>query len=115
MSDLLARLVSLADCDGRAGEPLGKAMREAAAEIVRLNKHIAIMHDVADQRDQIILERIEQYKDALEHAKIWRERAERAEALLNGEQNKPETFRESATSGEISPSAEKTSIPKQGL
>lgn len=38
MSDLLARLVSLADCDGRAGEPLGKAMREAAAEIVRLMK-----------------------------------------------------------------------------
>jgi hypothetical protein len=54
---LLARLVSLADCDGRSGEPLGKAMREAAAEISRLNKHISIMHDVADQRDTIILER----------------------------------------------------------
>jgi hypothetical protein len=57
MSHLLARLVSLADCDARAGEPLGKAMREAAAEIVRLEKHIAIMHDIADQRDTIIRER----------------------------------------------------------
>jgi hypothetical protein len=57
MSDLIARLVSLADCDGSAGEPLGKAMREAAAEIIRLHKHITILHEVADQRDKVILER----------------------------------------------------------
>ena len=34
MSDkLVKRLRDLADCDARAGEPLGKAMREAAARI----------------------------------------------------------------------------------
>jgi hypothetical protein len=36
MSDLIERLISLADCDARSGEPLGKVMREAAAEITRL-------------------------------------------------------------------------------
>jgi hypothetical protein len=36
MSDLIERLISLADCDARSGEPLGKVMREAAAEIIRL-------------------------------------------------------------------------------
>ncbi len=34
--DIVERLQSLADCDSRAGEPLGKAMRESAAEIERL-------------------------------------------------------------------------------
>ncbi|MFA6204503.1 MAG: hypothetical protein WC710_15095 [Gallionella sp.] len=33
---LVARLRSLADCDARVGEPLGKCMREAADEIERL-------------------------------------------------------------------------------
>lgn len=36
MSDLVKRLRSLADCDARAGEPLGKCMREAALELERL-------------------------------------------------------------------------------
>jgi hypothetical protein len=36
MSDLIERLISLADCDARSGEPLGKVMREAADEIARL-------------------------------------------------------------------------------
>ncbi len=36
MDDLVDRLLSLADCDARAGEPLGKCMREAADEIERL-------------------------------------------------------------------------------
>jgi len=40
MSDLLARLVSMADWDGRSGEPLGKVMREAAAEIERLTREL---------------------------------------------------------------------------
>ena len=35
-NDIVARLRSLADCDARAGEPLGKCMREAADEIERL-------------------------------------------------------------------------------
>ena len=34
--ELIARLNMLADLDARAGEPLGKCMREAAAEIERL-------------------------------------------------------------------------------
>jgi hypothetical protein len=33
---LVKRLRQLADCDARAGEPLGKCMREAAAEIENL-------------------------------------------------------------------------------
>jgi hypothetical protein len=48
MSDLLARLVSLADCDGRAGEPLGKAMREAAEEIAKLQIENKGLHDWLD-------------------------------------------------------------------
>ena len=35
-NDIVARLRSLSDCDARAGEPLGKCMREAADEIKRL-------------------------------------------------------------------------------
>ncbi len=36
--DLVKRLRSLADCDSRAGEPLGRAMREAAARIEQLER-----------------------------------------------------------------------------
>ena len=36
MSDLVNQLLALADCDARAGEPLGKCMREAAARIAEL-------------------------------------------------------------------------------
>jgi hypothetical protein len=35
-TELCARLEALADCDSRSGEPLGKAMREAAAAIREL-------------------------------------------------------------------------------
>ena len=35
-SDIVERLLDVADLDARAGEPLGKACREAAAEIERL-------------------------------------------------------------------------------
>ncbi len=38
MDDLVERLRGLADCDARAGEPLGKCMREAADEIERLRR-----------------------------------------------------------------------------
>lgn len=40
MSDeaLCKRLLGLADCDARSGEPLGKAMREAAARIRTLTQ-----------------------------------------------------------------------------
>jgi hypothetical protein len=34
--DLIADLLNLADCDARAGEPLGKCMRIAAARIKAL-------------------------------------------------------------------------------
>ncbi|RVG08557.1 hypothetical protein CN234_17395 [Sinorhizobium meliloti] len=33
MSDIVDRLLSLSNCDARAGEPLGKCMREAAIDI----------------------------------------------------------------------------------
>lgn len=40
-ADLINRLLSLANSDSRAGEPLGKCMREAALEIERLQKEVA--------------------------------------------------------------------------
>ena len=40
-TDLKARLNRLADCDSRAGEPLGKCMREALAAIDALQADIA--------------------------------------------------------------------------
>ncbi|MPZ19525.1 MAG: hypothetical protein GEV06_16635 [Luteitalea sp.] len=39
--ELVKRLLSLADCDARSGEPLGKCMREAAAELTRLTAALA--------------------------------------------------------------------------
>lgn len=39
-SDLIAELRALADCDSRAGEPLGKCMRRAADKIERLAEHV---------------------------------------------------------------------------
>ena len=41
--ELTDRLISLADCDSRAGEPLGKAMREAASEITRLRGEVSVL------------------------------------------------------------------------
>lgn len=35
------QLLALADCDARAGEPLGKCMREAAARIAELEAEVA--------------------------------------------------------------------------
>jgi len=40
-SDIVERLLDVADLDARAGEPLGKACREAAAEIERLRAALA--------------------------------------------------------------------------
>tara|TARA_R110000868_G_C10486348_1_gene729772 strand:- start:47 stop:316 length:270 start_codon:yes stop_codon:yes gene_type:complete len=45
IEDIVARLRGLADCDARAGEPLGKCMREAAAEIERLREELAQLHE----------------------------------------------------------------------
>jgi uncharacterized protein (DUF924 family) len=45
MGDLVKRLTSLADCDARAGEPLGKAMRDAAA---RLAAQDALLKEMAE-------------------------------------------------------------------
>jgi hypothetical protein len=42
MSDLIERLLSLADCDSRAGEPLGACMREAAAYITKLEIEVKL-------------------------------------------------------------------------
>lgn len=39
MAPLVAELRALADCDSRAGEPLGKCMRKAADKIERLSEH----------------------------------------------------------------------------
>ena len=41
MGDIVNRLRSLADCDARSGEPLGKVMREAADEIVSLKEALS--------------------------------------------------------------------------
>lgn len=41
MDDLVKRLRVLADCDSRSGEPLGKAMREAAAALEAKDAEIA--------------------------------------------------------------------------
>jgi hypothetical protein len=38
--DLVTRLRDLADCDGRAGEPLGRCMREAAVRIEALEAEV---------------------------------------------------------------------------
>lgn len=43
-SDIVERLRDVADLDARSGEPLGKACREAAAEIERLR---AALQDIA--------------------------------------------------------------------
>jgi hypothetical protein len=40
VKDIVDRLMSLAECDARAGEPLGKCMRDAAEEITRLRKEL---------------------------------------------------------------------------
>jgi hypothetical protein len=40
VKDIVDRLTALAECDARAGEPLGKCMREAAEEIARLRKEL---------------------------------------------------------------------------
>ena len=45
MTDIIERLESLADCDARSGEPLGKAMIEAKAEIKRLR---GALEDIAE-------------------------------------------------------------------
>ena len=41
MDDLVKRLRSLSDCDARSGEPLGRAMREAADRIDALEAQLA--------------------------------------------------------------------------
>ena len=44
MNDLVKRLRGLADCDPRAGEPLGRVMREAADRIEELERQLDAAH-----------------------------------------------------------------------
>ena len=54
MTDIIERLESLADCDARSGEPLGKAMIEAKAEIKRLRAKMAKADALAEWVEGII-------------------------------------------------------------
>lgn len=51
MSDIVERLRLLADCDARSGEPLGKAMREAADRIAYLEDVLRPFADWAERWD----------------------------------------------------------------
>lgn len=86
IEDLIARLNVRGRLPGEMANHHVRRMEteriDAAAEIATLTRNLAIMHEVADEREKIIAERTEQYKDAMEHAKIWRERAEAAEKTL---------------------------------
>ena len=54
--DLVKRLLSLADCDARSGEPLGKCMREAADRIKQLQARLfrlsGMCYDLNAQLDE---------------------------------------------------------------
>lgn len=50
--DLVTRLNGLADCDSRAGEPLGKCMREAAA---RIEEQAATIARLEGERERLAL------------------------------------------------------------
>jgi len=49
--DIVERLLSLADCDARAGEPLGKCMREAAQTIAALREECDKQAKLAEAGD----------------------------------------------------------------
>lgn len=65
---LTKRMRKLADCDSRAGEPLGKCLREAADHIEALER---FRRDARATRDVI-----------LESRREWQMRARMAEAAL---------------------------------
>jgi hypothetical protein len=72
VKDIVDRLMSLAECDARAGEPLGKCMRDAAAAITSLRAQVEELRrdignkgDRSDRRYAIDLER---ERDALRAA-----------------------------------------------
>lgn len=97
-TDLKARLNRLADCDSRAGEPLGKCMREAAAAIDALEADIARLQtahvqmqraydDLAAEnarlREELSLIAVMGYgANAAEHEAIARLAVQRARAAL---------------------------------
>lgn len=90
--DLVKRLLDLADCDTRAGEPLGRCMREAAdhmktlqAQTLRLsgmvydlNKEVAISDALLISEAEASLARLER----AEKAEAERDKAFKAHLLL---------------------------------
>jgi hypothetical protein len=70
MTDIVEELEDLADCDARAGAPLGKAMRKAAAEITRLRAKVAKADALAEAVEAYENAAVEhmQFQDALDEA-----------------------------------------------
>jgi hypothetical protein len=52
--DIVERLRSLADCDARSGEPLGKCMREAADTITSLRSRIEELERERDEASAMV-------------------------------------------------------------
>lgn len=56
MDDLVERCRSLADCDARAGDPLGKCLREAAAAIEELQRQLGEAREVEREACAVLVE-----------------------------------------------------------
>jgi hypothetical protein len=83
MTDIVERLRGLADCDARAGEPLGKCMREAADEIERLREKLDWMDEVVRTSRSAALEEAAKFIEAnCECDAIWH--AKQIRALKGG-------------------------------
>lgn len=54
MDDLVKRLRSLSDCDARSGEPLGRAMREAADRIEALEAQVRAADALAEEMTRLM-------------------------------------------------------------
>ncbi len=65
MDDLVERLRGLADCDARAGEPLGRCMREAADKIDGLEADLEAAVAVAWERGATEWARVNYPRQAL--------------------------------------------------
>ena len=74
-ADLVKRLRSLSDCDARAGEPLGKCMREAANRIEALEAEAEGAHAV------IAVERAEVLKLRQENERLREDLKNAAEVM----------------------------------
>lgn len=92
MSDIVERLRGLADCDARAGEPLGRCMRDAATEIERLRSRLkeaqrrgniisdAIYYaiEVSDDCANWLSDWFHGEPDAMRDLELWRKKTGRA-------------------------------------